>query len=115
MKLLLDENLSRRLLPFLHADFPCSTQVALSGLEQANGFAIWRYARDHGYVIVTRDADFDEVATMHGCPPHVIWIRGENMSKASVLNLLLANRSTIEAAFSEDGVACIEVGSGFGG
>lgn len=115
MKLLLDENLSRRLLPFLHADFPGSTQVVLAGLERANDLAIWRHARDHGYAIVTRDADFEELATMHGCPPHVIWIRGENMSKATVLNLLLANRGAIEAALSETGVACIELGLDFEG
>ena len=33
MKLLLDENLSRRLVPFLQHDFPCSTQVLLLGME----------------------------------------------------------------------------------
>jgi uncharacterized protein (DUF433 family) len=32
MKLLLDENLSRRLVPFLQAKFPDSTQVALAGV-----------------------------------------------------------------------------------
>lgn len=33
MKLLLDENLSRRMLPSLEMDFPGSSQVALLGLE----------------------------------------------------------------------------------
>lgn len=57
MKLLLDENLSRRLVPFLQAEFPDSTQVALAGLERATDLAIWTHAKDHGYVIATRDAD----------------------------------------------------------
>lgn len=35
MKLLLDENLSRRIVPFLQAAFPGSSQVALLGLETA--------------------------------------------------------------------------------
>ena len=35
MKLLLDENLSRRLIPFLQHDYPGSAQVALVGLEAA--------------------------------------------------------------------------------
>jgi prepilin-type N-terminal cleavage/methylation domain-containing protein len=110
MKLLLDENLSRRLVPFLQTEFPDSSQVALIGLERATNLEIWDYARQHGYVIVARDADFEELSTVHGCPPHDIWIRGENMSKATVLNLLLANRGVIEDALSEDGVACIEMG-----
>lgn len=40
MKLLLDENLSRRIVPFLQSIFPESTQVALIGLEQADDSAI---------------------------------------------------------------------------
>jgi predicted nuclease of predicted toxin-antitoxin system len=35
MKLLLDENLSRRLVPFLLTAYPESTQVVLVGLEAA--------------------------------------------------------------------------------
>lgn len=111
MKLLLDENLSRRLVPFLQAEFPDSTQVALAGLERATDLVIWTHARDHGYVIVTRDADFEELSTIHGCPPQIIWIRGANISKATILNLLLANRDVIEAALTEDGIACVELGS----
>ena len=114
MKLLLDENLSRRLVPFLQAEFPDSTQVVLAGLERATDMAIWAYARDHGYVIVTRDADYEELSTIHGCPPRVIWIRGENMPKAAILNLLLANREVIEDALSEDGIACVELDSNIG-
>jgi len=40
MKLLLDENLSRRLVPFLQAASPGSTQVALEGLERASDLGI---------------------------------------------------------------------------
>ena len=43
MKLLLDENLSRRLIPFLQQDFPGSTQVALIGLERADDGEIWEF------------------------------------------------------------------------
>ncbi len=31
MKLLLDENLSRRVIPFIQAEYPGSTQIALLG------------------------------------------------------------------------------------
>ena len=36
MKLLLDENLSRRLVPFLQHEFPGSSQVTLLGLESSS-------------------------------------------------------------------------------
>ena len=57
MKLLLDENLSRRLVSFLQQDYPGSTQVALIGLERADDKDIWEFAKKNGFVIVTRDAD----------------------------------------------------------
>ena len=36
MKFLLDENLSRRLVPFLQHDYPGSNQVVLMGMESAS-------------------------------------------------------------------------------
>ena len=62
MKLLLDENLSRRLVPFLQHDYPGSSQVVLLGLESASDREVWQKAKDDGYVIVTRDTDFQELS-----------------------------------------------------
>jgi len=45
MKLLLDENLSRRIIPFLQTAFPGSAQIALLGLESASDSEIWQYAK----------------------------------------------------------------------
>lgn len=50
MKLLLDENLSRRLVPFLQEDYPGTSQVVLEGLEQATDREIWQYAKEKGFV-----------------------------------------------------------------
>ena len=47
MKLLLDENLSRRLVPFLLTAYPESTQVVLVGLEAASDVQIWEYAKSN--------------------------------------------------------------------
>lgn len=110
MKLLLDENLSRRLVPFLQAEFPGTTHVCLIGLECASDRAIWEFARDNGFVIVTRDADFEELAALHGTPPQIIWLRPSNPAKSKVLALLLENRATIEGAFQAH-VSCVELGS----
>jgi predicted nuclease of predicted toxin-antitoxin system len=45
MKLLLDENLSRRIVPFLQTAFPGSTQIALLGLESASDSEIWQHPK----------------------------------------------------------------------
>ncbi len=44
MKLLLDENLSRRLVPFLQHDYPDTSQVVLLGMESAMDKEVWQRA-----------------------------------------------------------------------
>lgn len=76
MKLLLDENLSRRLAARLSDLFPSSSHVASENLLMAPDAAVWEYARSRGFAIVTADADFYELAITHGAPPKIIWLRG---------------------------------------
>ena len=48
MKLLLDQNISRRLVTPLQEDFPDTSQVALLGLGEATDYDIWDLARSQG-------------------------------------------------------------------
>ncbi len=109
MKLLLDENLSRRIVPFILEAYPGSTQVALIGMEQADDQAIWEYARLNGFVIVTRDADYLDLSTLHGQPPKIVWLRTGNQTKAVVTHLLLKSKEAIERTLQQEGKACIEI------
>ncbi len=59
MKLLFDQNLSFRLARQLALLFPDSAHVRLLGMDQQGDLLIWRFARDHGFVVVTQDADFE--------------------------------------------------------
>ncbi|WHZ18489.1 MAG: hypothetical protein OJF55_000638 [Rhodanobacteraceae bacterium] len=101
MKLLLDENLSQRMLADLEAAFPGSSQVTRLGLETADDFAIWSYAREHGFTLVTKDSDFHELAALRGAPPKVIWIKCGNRPRWYVTNLLLKHQGEI-IAFGDD-------------
>ena len=91
MKLLLDQNLSFRLLEKLEATYPGSTQVHLIGMDQADDLAIWNYTKKHGFVIVTKDSDFHELGLLYGDPQKVIWLKCGNKPKWYVLGLLLNN------------------------
>jgi predicted nuclease of predicted toxin-antitoxin system len=76
VKLLLDENLSRRLVPRILDLFPDSIHVSDLGLLQVTDTVIWEFAKANGFAILTADADFYELATTMGSPPKVIWLRG---------------------------------------
>lgn len=110
MKLLLDQNLSWRLLSHLEAHFGGSSQVRLLGLEASSDNAIWQYAKDHGFAIVTKDADFAELSFLRGVPPKIIWLNCGNVSNTALRVRLLGEASAINAflAADEDGVFQIE-------
>ena len=109
MKLLLDENLSRRIVPFLQSTFPGSSQVALIGLESKSDSDIWQYAKDNGFMIVSRDSDFQERSLVAGHPPQVIWLKIPNHFKAITLNILLDHHQEIEHVLTKQDLACVEL------
>lgn len=61
MKLLFDQNLSPKLVNWLADLYPGSSHVLSLGLDCASDQAIWESAWDHGYAIVTKDADYREI------------------------------------------------------
>ena len=85
---------------------PGSTHVGDTGLAGAPDRAVWEHAQRHGYVIVTKDEDFQRLSVLYGPPPKVIWIRSGNCSTRDILRLLRARQTEIvgfmadaEAAF----------------
>jgi len=39
---------------------------------------VWRYAAEHGYTIISKDADFHQRSLLFGGPPQVVWLRVGN-------------------------------------
>lgn len=79
MKLLFDANLSPALIGLLADVYPGSVHVLFLGLGPApSDDAIWAYALEHNYVIVSKDADFYRLSTVAGAPPKVVWLRVGN-------------------------------------
>ena len=72
MKLLFDQNLSFKLCDRLADLFPGSSQVRLAGLDRADDRVIWDFAKAGGFIMVTQDADFADMAALYGPPPKVI-------------------------------------------
>jgi predicted nuclease of predicted toxin-antitoxin system len=101
LRLLFDQNLSPKLVNWLADLYPGSSHVALLGLDRASDQAIWEYALDHGYVIVTKDADYDDMSVVRGHPPKVLWLLIGNCTTAQVENVLRQNHALVEE-FEQD-------------
>ena len=101
MKLLLDENLSPRLVERLNDLYPDCVHVREVGLERAPDEAVWNYARANAFTIVTQDADFGERSVLLDSPPKVIWLRRGNCSSSEMETILRAQYAAV-VAFHND-------------
>ena len=101
MRLLFDNNLSPRLVSNIADAFPDASHVALVGLERSADEDVWEYARAGGYIIVTKDADFNDLSALRGVPPKVVWLRVGNCPTTRIATLLRLHRSAI-VAFASD-------------
>src|SRR4051812_35563734 len=108
MKLLFDQNMSFKLSQHMADLYPNSTQVRLIGLAEADDRAIWQYAAANGFVLVSLDADFAEMAALSGPPPKVIWLRCGNQPTSAV-QAMLRDHAGLIAAFEHDNAACLEI------
>jgi len=98
MKLLLfDQNLSPSLVNLLADIYPGSVHVDRMGLPTAPDREVWDYARQHDYIVVTKDADFSELSLLLGFPPKVIWTRRGNCSTRDIEGLLREKYDAIAA------------------
>jgi predicted nuclease of predicted toxin-antitoxin system len=107
VKLLLDENLSPRLLDPLSDLYPGSEHIHHCNLGSAEDDDVWKYARDHGLTIVSKDSDFAERSVLYGSPPKIIWIRAGNCSTDVIEALLRSSHGVILAFIQNDTETCL--------
>ena len=114
MKLLLDENLSPRLVSHLAELFGEITHVRNVGLQKAQDRSIWGWAKLHGYTVITADADFVALSQELGSPPKVVHLEQCDFPYRVIEDLLRRNAVRI-AEFDKDeaiGVLALRATSG---
>ncbi len=95
MKMLLDHNLSPRLIGRLADIFADSSHVTYHALDEADDFVVWQFAYDNGFTLVTKDSDFYDLSLLRGFPPKVIWLRIGNCTTSAIEELLRAYQQEI--------------------
>ncbi len=95
MKLLFDQNLSPSLVRLVGDLYQGSVHVGEVGLRDADDAAVWEYARQNGFVIVSKDSDFQARSLLYGSPPKFIWLRVGNCTVQLIEELLRKYSATI--------------------
>jgi predicted nuclease of predicted toxin-antitoxin system len=110
VKLHFDENLSPRLPAVLADVYPDSLHVHSCGLGSADDSAIWQYAKENRFTIVSKDSNFQERGVLLGQPPKFIWLRAPNSSTQEIENLLRTAFPIIKRFIQEDQESCLVLG-----
>lgn len=95
MKLLLDENLSDRIIYRIIDVYPNSEHVKTLGLINTDDASIWEYAKMNGFAIVSKDSDFYQRSLLYGHPPKFIYLRIGNSPTSKIVQILRDNFDTI--------------------
>ncbi len=109
MKLLLDNNLSHKLVKRLNDVFPNSTHVMLEGLDESDDTDIWSFAKKGNYTIITKDSDYSDLNILLGHPPKVIWLRIGNCKVKEVENIIRSNIYNLNKFFEDSDMGLIEI------
>jgi predicted nuclease of predicted toxin-antitoxin system len=101
MKLLFDENLASDLVRTLADLYPGSTHVKNVGMMESDDAKIWAYACDQGFVMVSKDSDFQQRSLVLGAPPKFVWLRVGNCSTREIEKLLRGHSVELHTFESE--------------
>ena len=97
MKQLFDENLSPKLPRLLASQFPGSVHVRDCGLKGRPDQAVWDYACDNGFTVISKDNDFHQRSLLFGAPPKLVWLGLGKCTREQLLDLLLKHEQDIRA------------------
>lgn len=100
MKLLLDENLSYRIVRLISAKVEVVHCSAVT-LLHASDRGMWEYAAANQLLLVTKDDDFRQLAVKEGFPPKIVWLNVGNARTTEIAQLLLNHLKHLEA-FAND-------------
>lgn len=95
MKLLLDENLSDRIIRRIIDLYPASEHVKSLALTNTDDSIIWEFAKINSFTIVSKDADFHQRSLLYGHPPKFIYLRIGNSPTSKIIQILRDNFDTI--------------------
>lgn len=109
MKLLIDENISHKILKKINPVFENCIHCKYIKTDLRTDFEIWNYAKENDFIIVTFDEDFYEWMLLKGFPPKVIWLRCGNASTQHIADLLNNKIPEIKEFNSNNEIGLLEL------
>ncbi|MEX0812340.1 MAG: DUF5615 family PIN-like protein [Chitinophagales bacterium] len=109
MRFLFDQNISHRILKLIPEEYSDSTTVKNASLINAPDREIWEFAKINDYIIVTQDSDFNDLNSLYGFPPKIIWMRTGNLKTESIVDILIDYSSEINKFINDSKHGCFKI------
>ena len=110
MKLLFDANISWRIIQLIEADFPnCFHVKDIPVTQPATDAAIWNFAKEKNFTIVTHDDDFEKLLLQKRIPPKVIILKSFNQNTKQIVTTLLAKKDIIDSFINNEELMILEI------
>ena len=101
--ILVDNNLSYRVAKEIDYFFEGSKHVVNFNMdEHTEDIEIWKFAKEKGYTILTKDNDFETMSRFYGCPPKVVYLTCGNKTTSQVISILERSKNTIRLFLDND-------------
>jgi predicted nuclease of predicted toxin-antitoxin system len=108
--ILIDQNISFRLIARINSAFPDVDHVKSHNLMDANDYDIFMFARRNNIdAVITLDEDFNLLVLEHNPPPKIIWLRIGNASTLMQAQTILKNAAAIRHFLSDSQTDCLEI------
>jgi len=110
MKLLLDANISKWLVPKLKFHFEDCFHVDYIGLPvPVKDADLWYYAFINSLIIVTNDCNFLNLISVRGVQPKVVMLRTKDQSNTGVADLLIKHSKNINSFLHSNEYKFLEI------
>jgi len=78
-------------------------------LERADDEAVWNFASQHDFVIVSKDSDFRQRSFLRGAPPKIIWLNVGNCPTSRIEEVIRQFSAQIDAFVKDDSTSFLEL------
>ncbi len=110
MKLLLDANISWRIIKLIENDFSnCFHANEIKVNQPAKDIEIWGFARQNNLTILTHDDDFEKLLLLKGAPPKVIILKTFNKNTKQIAEILISKKDIIESFILNNDLMILEI------
>ncbi len=110
MRVIIDQNISHRIIPKIVHLFDETAHVRTLGLINAPDVVIFRNAKQQKFdAILTLDEDFENIILQNAPPPKILWLRVRNCSTQHLAEIIKNNIDLINDFLVSEDHDCLEI------